>query len=71
MLPMNNCGMSNTVYDSKPDDKRAPGWRSRKIIMEAYSYFDELDQERIQRRLVARLERMGSQVTLRPQAEGA
>jgi hypothetical protein len=20
MLPMNNCGMSNTVYDSKPDD---------------------------------------------------
>jgi len=36
MLPMNNCGMSNTVYDSKPDDKRAPGWRSRKIIMEAY-----------------------------------
>ena len=37
MLPMNNCGMSNTIYDSKPDDKRAPGWRSRKIIMEAYS----------------------------------
>jgi len=34
---MNNCGMSNTVYDSKPDDKRAPGWRSRKIIMEAFS----------------------------------
>jgi hypothetical protein len=29
--------MSNTVYDSKPNDKRAPGWRSRKIIMEAYS----------------------------------
>lgn len=34
-------------------------------------YFDELDQERIQRRLVARLERMGYQVTLRPQAERA
>jgi len=36
MLPMNNCGMSNAVYDTKQDDKRAPGWRSRKIIMEAY-----------------------------------
>ena len=35
------------------------------------SYFDELDHQQVQRRLVARLERMGYQVTLRPQAEGA
>ncbi len=34
------------------------------------TYFDERDQQRVQCRLVARLERMGYQVTLRPQAEG-
>jgi len=35
------------------------------------SYFDERDQQQIQRRLVARLERMGYQVTLQPQAGAA